>query len=464
MRKTCNFKPGLIRTFSTKSFRQPTQRQQIIQTNTMNQSRLSRRASFCVQVVLVLLLQTNLLAFAVSGPMSTRTTQSESSDVQKLARTHNLNLAYFESPQLMQQHLLSSQGGDGNSSSVDHLSAHIGGMDFQSIFMEWVGKHGKSYPVMEIFQKLATFKSNCLRVFQHNSQHRNNKRRSYTLAINRFADLTPAQFKSVYLAKKDHSKVTARDAFRAQHGAGALKSLDSPSDFLVRGSTSWDWTKKGVVSPVKNQGACASCWAFSAVGSVESRISIKGRKLVSLSEQMVMDCMMSKHNNGCKGGDQEVTFHYFAKRRMGIVSDTVYPYTAQTGQCRMESSLWLGMVTNAFRIKPDIKTIANELVRGGPVAASVNAHADAMQFYHDGVIDSETCDADVDHAITIVGMGEDPNGVPYWKVKNSYGATWGGLGGYFLIKRSNSDVCGINSDVTAPMVDLGPGWNKATSM
>merc|ERR1712136_435621 len=61
---------------------------------------------------------------------------------------------------------------------------------------------------------------------------------------------------------------------------------------------SWDWRDEGILNPVKDQASCGSCWAFSTVGSTEAAWARAGNDLVSLSEQMFVDCGAGDCNGG----------------------------------------------------------------------------------------------------------------------------------------------------------------------
>eukprot|EP00483_Globobulimina_turgida_P006418 UN06428 len=175
------------------------------------------------------------------------------------------------------------------------------------VFRQWSTHFGKTYStVLEEAHRFTIFAENWRYIHETNAQGL-----SYTLGLNQFADLTGVEFRT-------YVHGTAGSCLRA--GETPLNTVDS-SVAGVAAPSSVDWTTKGVVTPVKNQGQCGSCWAFSTTGSIESAFAISTGKLVSLSEQQLVDCSGSYGNQGCNGGLMDSAFQY-VKASGGLCSES----------------------------------------------------------------------------------------------------------------------------------------------
>ncbi|UYV63837.1 hypothetical protein LAZ67_2005786 [Cordylochernes scorpioides] len=220
-----------------------------------------------------------------------------------------------------------------------------------------------------------------------------------------------------------------------------------PSDMEVPDEV--DWTKEGLVTHVKNQWLCGSCWAFSATGALEGQVKKATGQLISLSVQQLIDC--DKHDKGCHGGLMDSAYDYI-KEAGGIESSDDYSYWSMHLWCRHKKRLDVAHVKGYTWIpEGDEEALKKAVATIGPIAVALNAKME-LQYYRSGVYSSSHCPGDresLNHGVLIVGYGEE-NGVPYWLIKNSWGKWWGQRG-YMKLKR-NVNMCGIANYALYPLV------------
>lgn len=209
-----------------------------------------------------------------------------------------------------------------------------------------------------------------------------------------------------------------------------------------------------MVSPVKSQGQCGSCWTFSTVGALESHWNILGKgRNVTFSEQQLVDCAGDFDNHGCEGGLPSHAFEYI-RHIGGIESDLTYPYAAKDGACVFRKHIAVGYVRfGSYNItQGDEQEMAEKLYTEGPVAVSFQVIA-GFKNYNGGVYTVENCGKttkDVNHAVLATGYGAD-NGKSFWNVKNSWGINWG-VSGFFKIERG-TNMCAIAQCNSYPLID-----------
>ncbi|XP_037451787.1 ervatamin-B-like [Triticum dicoccoides] len=226
------------------------------------------------------------------------------------------------------------------------------------------------------------------------------------------------------------------------------------TNFSASAPWSIDWRKRGAVTPVKDQGDCGSCWAFSAVAAIEGIHKIKRGILVSLSEQQLVDYDLVD-DHGCNGGLPSKVFQW-VKTNGGITATSSYRYKAAIGRC-LTNRKPAAKITGSIRVKSNSEMSLMSAVAIQPVAVAIAVHGRQFPHYKRGTYNGP-CGATLNHAVTIVGYGQQKqNGARYWIVKNSMGATWGEKG-YILMKRgtkNQSGQCGIATLPVYPLMEGG---------
>lgn len=309
-------------------------------------------------------------------------------------------------------------------------------VDSRRDFATWMQEHGKTYETEELFYRYDVFKTNQAKIEAHNAD----STQKYTMGPNQFMDLTSDEFGAIHMSGMLNKETSTQPL------VGEKKAQCSPYSGTTT-MTSVDWTAKGKVSAIKNQGQCGSCWSFSTTGSIEAREAIaSGKAPVPLSEQQLMDCSWSYGNMGCNGGLMDYAFEYLIDNG-GSCTEESYPYTEQSSHtCRQCTKVT--QVTGCQDVPQNNPAALKAAVADGPVSIAIEADKRAFQFYKSGVL-TGLCGHKLDHGVLAVGF-DDTYSTPYWKVKNSWGATWGDQG-YVLIEQAN-DECGVSMQPSLPVV------------
>jgi C1A family cysteine protease len=238
------------------------------------------------------------------------------------------------------------------------------------------------------------------------------------------------------------------------------KSIFNRTKFVNKLYTSKfvDWRSSFIVGPIKDQGQCGSCWAFSAIGTLESQVMKLLNQSILLSEQDMIDCVKNvgllNCCNGCEGGEMYSVYEYLLNKM--DTTENQYPYLASDENCKYISSS-----INNVKVKDFISlSIGNEeeMVKAinniGPLSVGVNANQD-WQLYSKGIYNpsENDCSSNIDkqdHGVIVVGYGTE-NGLDYWIIRNSWGKDWGENGYMRLVKGKNA--CGVANSVIYPIVE-----------
>jgi hypothetical protein len=224
-----------------------------------------------------------------------------------------------------------------------------------------------------------------------------------TFGYTKFADYTPTEYKQM-LGFRPKEPLPARGTIEKRAGI--------PSGNI-------DWVAKGMTTPIKNQGQCGSCWAFSATETVESANLLAGRQVPHGSEQEIVDC--DANDDGCNGGDPREAIRW-VQQQNGLDTESCYPYTAQDGNCQSSSctanpNLRVSSVVPVAGVESQIYAA---LVKS---PLSICCDAEPWQYYNGGILTADQCGDSIDHAIQLTGYSSSQGG--YWIVRNSWGADWG---------------------------------------
>ena len=295
---------------------------------------------------------------------------------------------------------------------------------------QWKQSQGKSYGTeSEHSYRLSVFAKHFSDIKTVNS----NPDFTFKAALNKFSDQTVEEFKSQMLTYKDYPR---------QKNVVSLKNNNLKSGGMK------DWTTEGAVTPVKDQGACGSCWAFSATGALEGLDYLLNGTLRSFSEEMFLLCNKHYPDMGCNGGNSAITMMW--TQTNGVVTEDRMPYRASdTGTCYWNKF-------NSIFFNKDMLDVPHtdndELVSAvDQQPISIAVAAEKFMHYQSGIFNDWTCGTDLDHAILLVGYGENSTG-KYYKIKNSWGLSWGEAGYIRFARNEGKSVgmCGITEAACYP--------------
>ncbi|XP_063147039.1 procathepsin L-like [Candoia aspera] len=305
---------------------------------------------------------------------------------------------------------------------------------------DWKSTHVKVYRQGEESFQRDIWERN-LRLIREHNREADLGNYTYWLGMNHLGDLTREEFnRKLNGLRPDPAEPWGSNVTWLQESA----SPEVPKHV--------DWRPSGYVTPIKDQGNCGSCWAFSATGALEALHFKETRRLVSLSEQNLVDCSWEQGNEGCDGGYMNWAFNYVRDNK-GINSEHTYPYKAKDGPCRCDPQDRVVRCAGLVNItKHSERALEQAVARTGPV--SVGVDASEFMFYRSGIFFRKGCGKFLNHGMLVVGYSSITGNKKikkYWILKNSWSKTWG-ESGYMRLARRAHNHCGVASMASYPFL------------
>jgi len=309
---------------------------------------------------------------------------------------------------------------------------------FRPMFNEFKKTHNKLYAnIDEETARFNIFVENQRVVDDHNKEYQAG-RETFELGMNQFGDMTNQEFRAYMNGYKRPTAKSSSPVF------------EKPANVAIPDAV--NKRTKRYVTDVKDQGQKKKWWANSATGSLEGQHFKKEGKLVSLSEQNLVDCSGSFGNEGCNGGWMDQAFDYI-KSNNGIDTEVSYPYEAKDGKCRFNKATIGATDTGFTDIKEGSESdLEAAIATVGPISVAIDASGIKFQLYKQGVYNNAQCSPqNLDHGVLAVGYDTTSDGQKYYIVKNSWASTWGNKG-YIWMTREKNNQCGIATASSYPTV------------
>lgn len=300
-------------------------------------------------------------------------------------------------------------------------------VDTQKEFFDYIISFGKQYVDNHEFAKrYANFRKSLEIINLHNIK----EHVSYKMGLNQFTDWSQEEIDSFLSLQVDTNE--------PKNYAPELHTLSGDDDKK-------DWRDQ--MNPIKDQGSCGSCWAFSAIGALEASYTIEFGERHDFAEQVLVDCNRGSWifgNQGCNGGLMNTAFDWLKTNQVSLTAD--YPYTAKDGTCNKNRKLFGAKVATYYDVKENHGQLKESITKQ-PVAVAIQANQDCFMKYAGGII--EGCiDKRLDHGIVAVGWGSE-DGQSYYIVRNSWGLRWGESG--FARISDKDQSCGILQKASYPI-------------
>jgi len=295
-------------------------------------------------------------------------------------------------------------------------------------FQQFLGEYGRNYfSEHEYAMRLQVFRENYQTIQRVNSEGR-----SYRVGMNKFGDWTKEEFKALLTYTPDERKDVKYTT---------LKGIKD---------TEVDWRGKSV-NPIQDQGKCGSCYAFASTASIEHETSFFLPSLQKYSEQQIVDCSGEYGNAGCNGGLVTTTYDFLTD--FPICLQKEYPYkTDQDGKCLQDECTDTDYVIREYsKVPPFSADALKETATYSVVALGIAGDSEVFQFYKSGVFDDQECGTTMNHAVAVVGYGND-DGKDFFILRNSWGTSWGEEG-YMRIApgdETTGGTCGFLQDLAHP--------------
>eukprot|EP01060_Flectonema_neradi_P020302 TRINITY_DN27840_c0_g1_i1.p1 TRINITY_DN27840_c0_g1~~TRINITY_DN27840_c0_g1_i1.p1 ORF type:complete len:395 (+),score=69.24 TRINITY_DN27840_c0_g1_i1:48-1187(+) len=316
-------------------------------------------------------------------------------------------------------------------------------------FVDYLIEFDKNYDTAEHNRRKHIFDTNKQWILNHN----NNPSKTWTAGLNYFSDWTLEEYIKKRASGLD--RITWWSTIPKRTEVHSNRRVNEPRTHLPD-AVDYRNASPPILTAVKNQLDCGSCWAFGSTEAIESAAAIATGKLLTLSPQQLVSCSPNPNgcggDGGCTGSTQPLAFNYTIKAG-GLTTEEHYPYEAVTGTCDKQKIIPAVGITGQVDLKMnDYEELITAVAETGPVTLTVDAASSGWHHYESGIL-SEDCGFTVTHIVQVVGYGADSSDTPYWIVRNSFGPDWGESGYLRILRHPNNDApCGVD---TQPRLGFG---------